>query len=98
MSEPEIQTLLLQDIAAEGETYVRRSVKVPLTQNQFDALCSFTFNVGGGKLAGSTLLKELNKGNYADIPNLLMEWTGIPKLAGLVTRREKEALLWRGKL
>ena len=98
LSEPEIQTLLLQDIAAEGETYVRRLVKVPLTQNQFDALCSFTFNVGGGKLAGSTLLKELNKGNYADIPNLLMEWTGIPKLAGLVTRREKEALLWRGKL
>ena len=98
LSQPEIQTLLLQDIAAEGETYVRRLVKVPLTQNQFDALCSFTFNIGGGRLASSTLLKELNKGNYADIPNLLMEWTGKPLLRGLVTRREREALLWRGKL
>lgn len=96
LTDVEINTLLLQDIAAQGESYVQRLVKVPLTQNQFDALCSFTFNVGGGKLAGSTLLKELNKGNYADIPNLLMEWTGKPVLRGLINRRENEATLFRG--
>src|SRR5688572_28060470 len=46
------------------EDAIERLVKVPLNQNRFDALVSFTYNCGIGALSKSTLLKELNKGNY----------------------------------
>jgi lysozyme len=49
-----------------AEQAVQRLVKVPLTQGQFDALVDFCFNLGAGKLATSTLLKELNCRRYED--------------------------------
>ena len=75
---------------------VNRLVKVPLTQNQFDALVSFDFNTGA--MAKSTLLKKLNAGDYADVPSELSKWTraGGKVLAGLVRRRASEANLWSG--
>lgn len=80
------------------EKAVDRLVTVPLTQNQFDALVSFTFNVGEGALAKSTLLKKLNAGDYDAVPAELMKWTkgGGKELPGLVRRRRAEAALWRG--
>lgn len=80
------------------EGAVDRLVKVPLTQNQFDALVSFTFNVGEGALAKSTLLKKLNAGDYDAVPAELMKWTkgGGKELPGLVRRRRAEAAMWRG--
>lgn len=80
------------------ENAVDRLVKVPLTQNQFDALVSFTFNVGEGALAKSTLLKKLNAGDYDAVPTELMRWTkgGGKELPGLVRRRRAEAAMWRG--
>lgn len=80
------------------ENAVDRLVKVPLTQNQFDALVSFTFNVGEGALAKSTLLKKLNAGDYDTVPSELMKWTkgGGKELPGLVRRRRAEAAMWRG--
>lgn len=80
------------------ENAVDRLVKVPLSQNQFDALVSFTFNVGEGALAKSTLLKRLNRGEYAAVPAELMKWTrgGGKELPGLVRRRRAEAAMWRG--
>jgi lysozyme len=80
------------------ENAVDRLVKVPLTQNQFDALVSFTFNVGEGALAKSTLLKKLNAGDYDAVPTELMRWTkgGGRELPGLVRRRRAEAAMWRG--
>ena len=80
------------------ENAVDRLVKVPLTQNQFDALVSFTFNVGEGALAKSTLLKKLNAGDYDAVPAELMKWTkgGGKELPGLVRRRRAEAAMWRG--
>ena len=79
------------------ENAVDRLVKVPLTQNQFDALVSFTFNVGEGALAKSTLLKKLNAGDYNAVPSELMKWTkgGGKELPGLVRRRRAEAAMWR---
>lgn len=80
------------------EKAVDRLVTVPLTQNQFDALVSFTFNVGEGALTKSTLLKKLNAGNYDAVPAELMKWTkgGGKELPGLVRRRRAECAMWRG--
>lgn len=80
------------------EDAVNKSVKVPLTQNQFNALVSFTYNVGVGAFEKSTLLKKLNQGQYSAVPGELMKWTkaGGKELPGLVRRRRAEAALWRG--
>jgi lysozyme len=77
---------------------VRQKVTVPLNQNQFDALVSFTFNVGAGAFGGSTLLKRLNAGDYAGAANEFGKWTksGGKVFAGLVRRRTEEAALFRG--
>jgi lysozyme len=71
-------------------------VTVPLTQGQHDALVSFTYNEGAGRLQSSTLLKDLNAGNYAAVPAEFMKWVfgGGVKLPGLVTRRRAECKLF----
>ena len=76
---------------------VERMVKVPLTQGQFDALVDFTFNLGAGRLASSTLLKCLNAGRYDDACEHLLRWdhAGHVELTGLKARREAEAEMWR---
>jgi len=81
---------------AEFEEAINKLVKVPLTQNQYDALLSFTYNVGAAALEDSTLLIELNKMHYEAVPVQMKRWTraqGV-QLKGLVTRREKEAALF----
>jgi lysozyme len=79
------------------ERAVQRAVTVPLTDNQFAALVSFTFNLGEGALQKSTLLKLLNAGDYNSVPSELQKWVkaGGQTLAGLVKRRMAEADLWR---
>ena len=49
-------------------------VKVPLEQDQFDALTSFVFNVGSGAFRDSTLLRLLNEGKYDEVPEQLNRW------------------------
>lgn len=89
--------ILAQDLV-QFEDGVDAAVKVPLTQNQFDALVSFAFNVGLGALQKSTLLRKLNAGQYGAVPAELMKWTkaGGKELPGLIRRRRAEAALWRG--
>ena len=57
-----------------AEDCINKNVKVPLTQNQFDALVSFVFNVGTGAFERSTLLKVLNLGNYVEAGNQFDRW------------------------
>lgn len=79
------------------EGALNRLVKVDLEQHQFDALCSFIFNVGEDAFAKSTLLKKLNRGEYDAVPSELMKWTKArgKELSGLVRRRREEAAMWR---
>lgn len=87
--------VLAQD-AGVAEAAVRSGVEVRLTQNQFDALVSFVFNVGTGAFAGSTLRAVLNAGRYAAVPGELMRWVnaGGHPVQGLVNRRRAEADLF----
>jgi lysozyme len=75
---------------------VEAAVEVPLTDNQFAALVSFTFNLGAGNLARSTLLRKLNAGDYAGAAAEFAKWNkaGGKVLAGLVARRAAEARLF----
>lgn len=83
----------LEDAAADVASLVR----VPLTQGQFDALTSFVFNLGARRLAESTLLILLNKGNYTGAADQFSRWVyaGTQKLPGLVKRRAAEAALFQ---
>lgn len=67
-------------------------VKVPLNQNQFDALSSWTFNVGVGAACGSTLVKMLNQGQYTQACQQLLKWnrSGGREVRGLTNRRTAE--------
>lgn len=87
---------LLQKDLIRFEAVVNEKVTVPLTQNQYDALVSFAFNVGDGAFRQSTLLKRLNAGDYTAVPDQLMKWTkaGGKTCDGLITRRKNEVELW----
>jgi lysozyme len=94
----EAEDILKRDLA-KFEKAVCEAVKVPLTQEQFDALVSFAFNCGPTNLRNSTLLKKLNAGNYAAVPSELNKWVKAKgkTLKGLVRRREAEGFLWSTK-
>jgi lysozyme len=68
------------------------------TQNQFDALTDFVFNLGASALAGSTLLRLHNAGDYAEAAKQFSEWVFCKGkvLPGLVHRRAAEARLYLG--
>ncbi|ODT97415.1 MAG: muraminidase [Rhodanobacter sp. SCN 67-45] len=94
---PEQAEAMLVDDLDEAADAVRKLVTVPLTQGQFDALVSFTFNLGAGRLRDSTLLRLLNQGKYGEASNQFQYWTlvGGVRLLGLVRRRKAEADLFK---
>lgn len=87
---------LLKSDLAEFEGAVDALVNVELTQNQFNALVSFAFNVGVGAFRKSTLLKVLNQGEYGKVPNELSKWVkdNGKVVQGLVKRRALEAAMF----
>jgi lysozyme len=95
IGETQATGLLVKDVR-EAEQAIERLVKVALTQGQFDALVDFCFNMGQGRLAESTLLKELNGGQVKAAGEQLLRWdhAGTQENVGLKARREAEFQLW----
>ncbi|MCA0234163.1 MAG: lysozyme [Bacteroidetes bacterium] len=91
---------LLTHHVARFATTVNAYITVPLTQGQFDALTSFTYNVGGGALFNSTLRKKVNANpnDFTAIATEFRKWVfskGV-KLNALIARREAEILVYIG--
>jgi lysozyme len=87
---------MLKSELAEYEGYVTKYVTVPLTQNQFDALVVWVYNLGPTNFRKSTLLKKLNSGDYTAAGQEITRWNkaGGKVLNGLVKRRKAEAELF----
>jgi len=98
VSPQEADKLLRADVF-KFEEYVADNVMVNLTQNQFDALVAWTFNLGVGNLRNSTMLKKLNNADYTSVPFEMKRWNkaGGKTLDGLVRRRQAESLLFESK-
>ena len=91
ITKEEAQKLFESDLAWVYKA-VDELVKVPLNQNQKDALYSFVFNIGKTNFAKSTLLKRLNAGLYEEAAAQFPRWNkqGKKVLRGLVRRRAEE--------
>ncbi len=95
IAEEEAQELLAKD-TGYAQSAVCQAVVVPLTQNQYDALVSFTFNLGGTNLLRSTLLRKLNDGDYTGCAPEFLRWDRVNGIivAGLTRRRKAEMELF----
>ena len=97
ISQERAEELLQKDLEVYEDAVIK-AIDVPLHQHQFDALVSWTFNLGGANLNASTMLKVLNNGAYEDVPHQIKRWNkaGGKVLEGLTRRRLAEALLFEG--
>lgn len=97
IDEAEGHVLLRADVVV-SERSVLRLVRVPLDDCQFDALVSFTFNLGAGALQRSTLRRRVNREEHDAAPAEFRRWVwaGGRKLKGLVKRRAAEARIYAG--
>lgn len=95
----EVMELLNKDLL-RFENNINKVVKVPLNQNQFDVLVSFSFNIGINAFNQSSLLRVLNQGNYEEVGNQLMRWNKavvngkLQPVLGLTNRRKDEVKLF----
>ena len=98
ITKQQAEEMLLEELV-EYENYVLEAVNHQLDQCMFDALVSWTYNLGPSNLNASTMLKVLNAGDYDGVPEKIKRWNkaGGKVLQGLVRRREAEALLFEGK-
>jgi lysozyme len=95
IDDAEAHRLLRKDLA-NAEAAIDDMIRVALTDDQFAALVSWTFNVGAGAARASTLRRKLNAGDYDAVPTELAKWRkgGGKILNGLVRRRAAEAEIW----
>lgn len=84
----------LAEDTKEAETAIKKCVRVPLTQSEFDSYVSFAYNIGGTAFCKSTLVKLLNQANYNAACQELKKWvySGGQKIKGLEARRKMEYL------
>lgn len=87
---------LLQDMAGALAAVLRYCPRMATESDErLAAIVDFTFNLGGGRLAASTLRRRINAGQWDEVPRELRKWVwgGGRKLPGLIRRREEEAAL-----
>jgi len=96
ITEDEATEILTVDVET-AERAVLRLISVPLTDGQFDALVSFTFNLGAGALQRSTLRRKVNREDHEDIPAEFRKWVwaGGKKQKGLIRRRAAEVDIYQ---
>jgi lysozyme len=96
ITEKEAELALEEDLAW-AQTAVNQLVRVSLTQNMFDALVSFVYNVGENAFRKSTLLRLLNQGNYTEVSKQFERWKfdNGKEVKGLLNRREAERALFQ---
>lgn len=96
ISERTASKYLMAHVESDILPYVDRYVKVPLNNNQYCALVSFTYNLGAGALRKSTLLKKINNKDFNGAAREFDRWVyaGGKKLRGLVRRRNDEEALF----
>ena len=101
----ELQALdLIDQDLAPVEAVVDTSLKVKVTQNQFDALVIFAFNIGNHGYLTSQALSTLNSGDFDGVPDKMRLWNKTTikgKLVvsnGLKNRREHEISLYKGEV
>lgn len=95
IGEQEATRLLRQDVKLAGDA-VGRLIQVALSQGQYDALVSFTYNLGAGALQRSGVRRKLNREEYEEVPAELRRWiwAGGRRLEGLIRRREAEIKIY----
>lgn len=87
--------LIFKEIVKLYEEAVNRSIRVVLTQNQFNALVSLCFNIGCAAFAGSTLVKKINtKSSWEEIEKWLTAWKNAGGKPILLARRQREFKLY----
>lgn len=87
---------LLKHVVDNFSVAVEVDIKIEVTQNQFDAMVSLAYNIGLGAFKNSTLLRQLNRGDFVGASQEFLRWdksNGKP-LLGLTRRREREKLLF----
>lgn len=99
ISKAEGNKLLKEDLKWAEEA-VNKSVKVEISQGMFDALVSFTFNLGAANFKRSTLLKKINKSNYNGAVGEFSRWVFVNGVRsnGIARRRRAEAKLFKSKI
>jgi lysozyme len=95
ITQDQAQALLAQDVG-NAAACVNKVVAIELTQDEFDALVDFVFNLGTQAFSGSTLLRELNIGDITAAAAQFDQWdhAGGVVVAGLLRRRQAEATLF----
>lgn len=91
----EAEELLIQDLNKAAISVIN-NISIMLTQGQFDALVSFTFNLGGAALQRSVLRQKINRQEHQEVAKEFMRWVyaGGVILAGLVKRRALEVEMY----
>lgn len=94
---PEAALIILEHDVRIAEQSVTWLINVPLRQNQFDALVSFTYNLGAAALQRSTLRRVINRGDHTNAPREFERWVWAAghKLPGLIRRRQAEAWVYQ---